>query len=169
MIWLPIFYVFVPISWFLSVNIMNLVFLTFRGNLFALNHTVAFSNSKFAWSNNWQRSWPDTWKVESSANKSARMSLACGRSLIKIRKSIWPKTEPCGTPHLILALSESLLLHWQTASFLLKNHDKLGCASVKLLVWLEFAKTLSDFIIKKKIQIFLSNWKKENMSQVWAK
>ena len=28
--------------------------------------------------------------------------------------------------------------------------NKLGCASVKLLVLLEFAKTLLDFIIKKK-------------------
>ena len=35
-----------------------------------------------------------------------------------------------------------------------KLNNKLGCASVKLLVFLEFAKTLLDFIIKKKIEFF---------------
>ena len=35
-----------------------------------------------------------------------------------------------------------------------KEENKLGCASVKLLVLLEFVKTLLDFIIKKKIEFF---------------
>ena len=35
-----------------------------------------------------------------------------------------------------------------------KSPNKLGCTSVKLLVLLEFAKALLDFIIKKKIEFF---------------
>ena len=35
-----------------------------------------------------------------------------------------------------------------------KNSDKLGCASVKLLVWLEFTKALSDSIHKKDMKFF---------------
>ena len=31
---------------------------------------------------------------------------------------------------------------------------KLGCTSVKLLVWLEFTKALSDFITKKDMKFF---------------
>ena len=41
-------------------------------------------------------------------------------------------------------------------------NNKLGCASVKLLVWLEFTKALSDFITKKKISFKLD---KESTSQ----
>ena len=33
-------------------------------------------------------------------------------------------------------------------------HYKLGCASVKLLVWLNFTKALSDFITKKDMKFF---------------
>ena len=32
--------------------------------------------------------------------------------------------------------------------------NKLGCASVKLLVWLKFTKALSDFITKKDMKFF---------------
>ena len=32
--------------------------------------------------------------------------------------------------------------------------NKLGCTSVKLLVWLEFTKALSDFITKKDMKFF---------------
>ena len=34
------------------------------------------------------------------------------------------------------------------------SNNKLGCASVKLLVWLKFTKTLSDFITKKDMKFF---------------
>ena len=40
------------------------------------------------------------------------------------------------------------ILLWKT------NEDKLGYASVKLLVCLKFTKTLSDFITKKDMKFF---------------
>ena len=39
--------------------------------------------------------------------------------------------------------------------------NKLGCTSVKLFVWLEFTMALSDFITKKRYEIFLSNLKRK--------
>ena len=45
--------------------------------------------------------------------------------------------------------------------------NKLGCASVKLLLWLEFTKALSDFITK-KISNFSFKLDKESMSQFLA-
>ena len=43
-------------------------------------------------------------------------------------------------------------------SFVLDKHyllyNKLGCASVKLIVWLKFTETLSDLITKKDMKFF---------------
>ena len=36
----------------------------------------------------------------------------------------------------------------------LEEGNKLGCTSVKLLVWLKFTKALSDFITKKDMKFF---------------
>ena len=42
----------------------------------------------------------------SSANKSVKNSVALGRSLMKIKNSKGPRTEPCGTPQIIVFLSD---------------------------------------------------------------
>ena len=86
----------------------NLVFLTFNVSLFALNQTADFSSSEFAILKILVRSRPDTWKVVSSAKSSVKKSVALGRSFMNNRKRSGPKTEPWGTPHLIIFFSDSV-------------------------------------------------------------
>ena len=73
----------------------------FRVKLFALNQLCAFSSSVFALKYKSSRFEPDSWSVVSSAKSKVKKSIAVGRSLIKIRKSRGPRTDPWETPHFI--------------------------------------------------------------------
>ena len=78
---------------------MNLVFLVFNDNLFALNQFDTFINSELTISFNFHISLPEKNKFVSSANNmNSRRSEQFTISFIYRIKSNGPKMDPCGTP-----------------------------------------------------------------------
>jgi len=76
-----------------------LVLDTLRVSLLALNQSDILTSSVFAVEYSTSKLFEDNCRVVSSANRILNIILeAFGRSLIRIRKSRGPKTDPCGTP-----------------------------------------------------------------------
>ena len=88
----PILFIFSPPMYrlstctcsFLFLNKIYFVLSVLRVSLFAWNQILAFSSSVFALSIRKLGSFPEIWKVVSSANKIVKNSVAFGKSFIKI-------------------------------------------------------------------------------------
>ena len=103
-------------------NIEYLVLPGCNDNLFALNHSPSFWNSRLTFSNNCGKLDPLSTAVVSSANKKGSISVALGRSLIYSRNRIGPRTEPWGTP-ISIGRNEDKDVPIETHCFLFVKYD----------------------------------------------
>ena len=99
------------IGLFTGGNITKFVLEIFNDNLFTFNHTFSFISSLFTVFSI-SRSFDDSKNIfVSSANrKNLSFFDIFGKSLIYKRNKSGPRTEPCGTLHVIYLVSEKILL-----------------------------------------------------------
>ena len=113
------FSIFRQISFSVTPRFLNniyWVFFIFSDNLFAFSHRSISVNSSFSKVCISSKFFPLRNKFVSSANSMGKLCLhTICKSLIYIRNSNCPSTEPCGTPHLIwsfLDLAPLYVTNW---------------------------------------------------------
>ena len=85
-------------TFLLFVKSINLDLMMLSVSLFVISHSYTFLSSLFASDCKCDMSLDSKLRKVSSANRVTENLVALGRSLINIRKSRGPKTEPWGTP-----------------------------------------------------------------------
>ena len=110
---MPIFKVFPIVFWFpFSWNNKQLDLFTFNASLFALKQFERSSRSEFIFLYKSSMHRDDKNTVVSSAKY---INLECVKqfamSFTKLRKSNGPKTDPCGTPHVMSRVCDCTLLY----------------------------------------------------------
>ena len=82
----------------LFVNRMNFVLAGWSASLWERKKSDTFLNSWLTFAIKFSRFVSERSRVVSSANSNAKSSEHSGKSLMYIKNSSGPKTEPCGTP-----------------------------------------------------------------------
>ena len=103
------------------LNIMKWVFLRLRDNLLILSQSTTFTISAFIFMTKSSGFLPVINMLETSANRSENMtSDALARSLMYNRNNNGPSIDPCGTPHVIRCLEDTVSLYTTYCSLLLR-------------------------------------------------
>ena len=103
------------------LNIMKWVFFRLRDNLLILSQSTTFKISAFIFVTKSSGFFPVINMLESSANKSENItSDAFARSLMYNKNNNGPSMDPCGTPHVIRCLDDTVSLYTTYCSLVLR-------------------------------------------------